>query len=321
MTRLLSKPFFNWLQGPLGKNMLETISNYSSLSLGMAGDSLKIYFQGGLILSIPPDIATNEKRNLKTLSRAYYEHRTEPRLKEIIKKGVTLSNLQEYLDCVIGVLSRRTNHRQEEQTRQEIAYVNNRSRIANDTDYFIVDQEYGVVTNKTSKFDLVAIKWPSIGEVRKRFSLNDIEIVVFELKFGLNAVGGTKKENGKADLKCHIEDFNSLKADVVNFQKFKRDIIHMFIQQSHLDGFYNPKIGGLKNVKKLMGSKLAEEIAENINVKFGFILADYKQESSRLKEQINMFTDDFLFARSSFMGYGLYDNEIFTRKELEEILK
>lgn len=321
MTRHLSEPFFNWLQSSSGRCLLEKISEYSSLSIGMAGNSLKIYFQGGLILSIPSEIAINEKMKLKPLSPAYHKGKAETNLAEIIKEGVTLSNLQKYLDCVIGVLSRRVNLRQEEQTRQEIAYINNRSRIANDTDYFIVDQEYSVVTNKTSKFDLVAIKWPSISEVRKRFSLSDIEIVVFELKFGLNAVGGTKKETGKADLKCHIEDFNSLKADLDNFQKFKRDIIRMFIQQSNLEGFYNPKIGGLKNVKRLLGSKSVEEIAENINVKFGFILADYKQESSRLKEQINMFTDDFLFARSSFMGYGLYENEMLTRKDLEEKLK
>lgn len=158
--------------------MLNTISQYSSLSIGMSETSLNVYFQGCKILIIPSEISSNEDVQLIPLSKAYYEKRDESCLEQIINTGVTLLNLEDYLDRVIGFLSRRDNKRQEEAIRQEISYVNNRSRVANDTDYFIVDQEYGIHTHKTSKFDLVAIKWPSTQSSRKNFALADTEIVV-----------------------------------------------------------------------------------------------------------------------------------------------
>lgn len=322
MARTIIKPFHNWLMTEIGEKMLNTISQYSSLSIGMSETSLNVYFQGCKNLIIPSEISSNEDVQLIPLSKAYYEKRDESCLEQIINTGVTLLNLEDYLDRVIGFLSRRDNKRQEEAIRQEISYVNNRSRVANDTDYFIVDQEYGIHTHKTSKFDLVAIKWPSTQSSRKNFALADTEIVVFELKFGLGAVGGTSRvSNPKADLKCHIEDFNSLIADKDKCLSFKKDIVNMFVQQTSLTGFYNPRIKGLKNVAKLLGTSEPDKIASKIKVRFGFIMADYKGASSRLAEQLKSFTDDFIFATSSYMGYGLYEDYMITRIQLENLLQ
>lgn len=277
MARKLTQKFFAWLQKPVGSQMLSTIAQYRCLSLAMDGTSLRVYFQGCKVLSIK----YNEIADLcclTPLSKEYVKT-SEPVLESIINSGITQGNLQNYLDLVIGLISRRDNKRQEERIRQEIATVNNCSREANDTDYFVIDQEYGVtVDGKTSKFDLVTVKWLSESEQRKNFKKSNIEIVIFELKLGKGAVGGTIKATSEsADLKSHIRDFSNFHNDSVQLSEFKEDVISMFVQQACLTGFFNSKINGLKHVRKLVtDDKAIQLLAENVPVKFGFIIADYK---------------------------------------------
>ena len=322
MARKLTQKFFAWLQKPVGSQMLSTIAQYRCLSLAMDGTSLRVYFQGCKVLSIK----YNEIADLcclTPLSKEYVKT-SEPVLESIINSGITQGNLQNYLDLVIGLISRRDNKRQEERIRQEIATVNNCSREANDTDYFVIDQEYGVtVDGKTSIFDLVSVKWLSESEQRKNFKKSNIEIVIFELKLGKGAVGGTIKATSEsADLKSHIRDFSNFHNDSVQLSEFKEDVISMFVQQACLTGFFNSKINGLKHVRKLVtDDKAIQLLAENVPVKFGFIIADYKQRSTTLTEQISQFDNDFVFATSSFMGYGLYENCILNREQLIEKLK
>lgn len=79
------------------------------------------------------------------------------------------------------------------------------------------------------------------------------------------------------------------------------------------------KIKGLKHIPAFIES-LTDSQIERIPVKFGFIISDYKLASTVLTEQLSMFDDDFLFATSSFMGYGLYDAFIINRNQLNNIL-
>ena len=153
MARKLTQKFFAWLQKPVGSQMLSTIAQYRCLSLAMDGTSLRVYFQGCKVLSIK----YNEIADLcclTPLSKEYVKT-SEPVLESIINSGITQGNLQNYLDLVIGLISRRDNKRQEERIRQEIATVNNCSREANDTDYFVIDQEYGVTVDGKIKFACV----------------------------------------------------------------------------------------------------------------------------------------------------------------------
>lgn len=321
----LNEPFFKWLLKPNGNGLLNTVGQYSALSVNLAGNALKVYYDGMLILTVPEKIAVNECIEFSPLSIQYcYE--SDSRLKSIVEEGVTLMSLQAYLDSAIAFLSRRDNKRQEERLRQLIAYENNRSRFANDTDYFVVAQEYGFAGHKerkTSKFDLVSVKWPSKSTCRKRFLPQDVEIVVFELKLGLGAIGGSAASQGKkADLKSHIRDFKDcILSNAEVCESFKYDVIRMFTQQASLPGFLAPNIKGLKHVRNLQDEQAIKNFASRVNVRFGFIIADYKEESALLREQLSMIEDDFLFATSSFMGYGLYEKFMLNRKSILDKLK
>lgn len=325
MERALNDAFFEWLQKDSLK-LLDIISQYDCLEIRFFdGKELKVYFRGFLILTISDKIITDNTIRFKPLVKEYYSKiKNKGNLEEIIKKGVRIGNLQEYLDCAIGILSRRNNTRAEEEIRQEIARVNNRSSVANDTDYFIVDEEYKI---NGPRFDLVAIKWLSDKNIRKAFDSkrSSLEIVIFELKQGLDAVGGSEKSTReKADLKKHYSDFQTFISDRTRLSEFKLDIVRMFVQQASLKGFFSKKIEGLKHVRTLSqpwNDKEIQEIADIIPVRFGLILSDYKQKSDRLREQVKQIKGDFLFARSSFMGYGLYEDSILNREQLLELLK
>lgn len=325
MARALNNVFFKWLQAdPL--NLLDTISKYDCLAIHFSGGkSLKVYFKGFLILTITDEIVNDHTIRFKTLSTSYLRNENNSHITGIINRGVNIANLHEYLDGVIGFLSRRKNTRVEETLRQEISRINNRSSVANDTDYFVIDEEYKI---NGPKFDLVSIKWKSDKNTRKKFNpkTTSLEIVIFELKQGLNAVGGSHKSTSpKADLKKHYLDFQAFNSDNTRLSEFKSDIIRMFVQQASLKGFFNnEKIKGLKHVSALSApgrEKDIQAIANNIPVRFGLIISDYKQESHRLKEQIKQIPDDFLFAISSFMGYGLYESSMLNRDQLIDILE
>ncbi|MDE5794321.1 MAG: hypothetical protein K2I08_06345 [Muribaculaceae bacterium] len=325
MARVLNEKFFKWLQtDPL--NLLAIISKYDCLASHFSeGKALKVYFKGFLILTISDKIIEDNGITFKVLDSAYLKDENNDSITNIIKNGVCISNLEDYLDLVIGFLSRRKNSRVEETLRQEIAFINNRSSNANETDYFVVDEEYKI---NNSKFDLVTLKWRSDKNVRKNFNTKKtpLEIVIFELKQGLNAIGGSKDSTSeKSDLKKHYADFMTLMSDNNLLAQFKLDIIKMFVQQASLKCFFNTdKIKGLKHVTKLSDPWNEEEIqemAKNSSVKFGMIISDYKQESSLLKEQIEQISGDFIFAMSSFMGYGLYENSMLNRDQLFRILK
>ena len=243
----------------------------------------------------------------------------------------TLDNIQKYLDAAMCIVNSSGKVVAEQEIRQAIACANNLSTNANDTDYFIVDQEYTVTNSngKNCKFDLIALRWPSKKEVRRSPKIKDFEIVIFELKHGINAVGSSAKaQNGKAaDLKSHMDDFKSFVSNNNLCRQFKFDILSMFRQQSILeDGFLCSgekhkycKIKGLKHIPTFIESLSDSEI-EGVPVKFGFIISDYKLASTVLSEQLSMFDDDFLFATSSFMGYGLYDTFIINRNQLTNII-
>lgn len=325
MARTLKDPFFKWLQkDPI--NLLAIISQYDCLAIHFSdGKALKVYFKGFLILTISDKIITDNEVRFKLLVPEYYTKvENNDNLVKIINCGVNITNLQEYLDCVIGFLSRRNNIRVEETLRQEIARVNNRSSVANDTDYFIVDEEYKI---NGPKFDLVAIKWLSDKSIRKVFSHRtpSLEIVIFELKQGLNALGGSEESKSeKADLKKHYSDFQTFISDKARLSEFKLDIVKMFVQQASLKGFFSKKIEGLKHIGALSqpwNDKEIQDIADIIPVKFGLIISDYKQKSDCLRAQVKQIKGDFLFARSSFMGYGLYEDSILNREQLLELLK
>lgn len=326
MARALNQAFFQWLQtDPL--NLLDIISKYDCLAIhfGEGGKSLKIYFKGLLILTISDKIMYDKGIQFKVLSQRYIGNEDSSYITRIINGGVCIANLQEYLDLIIGFLSRINNTSVEVGLRQEISRVNNRSSVANSTDYFIVAEEY---KKNSPKFDLVVIKWLSRGDIRKSFKPETpfLEIVIFELKQGLKAIGGGEESTSeKSDLKKHYSDFRALISDNTSLSEFKSDIVKMFVQQASLKGFFNSKdIIGLKNVRTLStpwNEEAIQAIAQNIPVKFGIIISDYKQQSSSLRNQIELIPGDFLFATSSFMGYGLYEGSMLNRDQLLEILK
>ena len=183
-TRALSTDFLHWLNE---NKLLKTIKSNPLLNIGMRGNKIIIYYRGAKILTITDRIISNPKNQLIQLDSKYIgtESICPP----------TLDNIQEYLNKAICAVNNSGKVVAEQEIRQTIAYANNLSANANDTDYFIVDQEYSAPSSsgKNCKFDMVALRWPSKKEARRSPNIKDFEIVIFELKHGINAVGSSSK--------------------------------------------------------------------------------------------------------------------------------
>lgn len=220
--RILSEAFVNKLKGEW-KPLLDYILSDSDLDLQIRDNYINVYYKGGNILKINPRsfefdkfyfyTDCNMERKTHLLKKA---EDGDDKAKRIIDKLVNLR------DGLIENLSSTLNHlkvecyfsqaksimekweetlndtlkisHKEKQEQQKIAITNRK-----DTDYIVLDLEYAVSRNskfsyngkldkKVPRFDIIAI--------------HNGQLVVIELKKGMDATGGT------SGVRPHIDCFN-----------------------------------------------------------------------------------------------------------------
>ena len=71
---------------------------------------------------------------------------------------------------------------------------------------------------------------------------------------------------------------------------------------------------GLENLFLDRGKDICPELEDEID--FVFLLANYHHYSSALREECEFLPDECKFYIASFMGYGLYKDRIYTKKEV-----
>ena len=163
------------------------------------------------------------------------------------------------------------------------------------TDYFICDIEYA---NENGRFDMLAVKWESTSEARKK--VDNLRFAIIEMKYGDGAMTGT------SGIMPHI---NSVAEHLKNgaLKNLKTEMAEVFNIKSRL--------GIIGNTKQIKG--LNDEKAELI-----FLIANHDPSStillSELKEIKEQKDFEIKFAFANFMGYGLYIQNI---KSLEETKK
>ena len=179
--------------------------------------------------------------------------------------------------------------RYEKEFQQVIARENNNhGRISGGTDYFIADIEYA---EKSSRFDMVALKWLSKGAVRK--DTHKVSLSLIEVKYGDGALSGT------AGIEKHLKDFQEFLKDGQKVTEFCKDMSAVFQQKCKLG-----LVDGLKD------SQFEVEISA-LNPEVIFIFANHDPDSKILRRILNGINPaDYSFsiyiANSSNMGYCLY---------------
>lgn len=252
------------------------------LDMEMRGDDgVFIYYRGGKILEV-------NENELKSLDDKYKSD-LEPHL----------YNIFDYICKAKSAVDKyeiETRETPEKEIQQRIVYENNLSGNAEDTEYYIVDTEW-VDNESNGRADIVAF------QLYRWSRSNKVKLVMVEVKQGSGAIKTSKDNPG---LKKHYDDYLTLKANHAYIQDFKTDMLEVFKQKYKL---------GLVRIKER--ENFTPTLERDID--FVFILANYNPYSSILRKECESLPDNCKFYIASFMGYGLYEDGIKTKKEVTKI--
>ena len=283
MGRQVKQGFIDELKSGVLKKILEYVKSDDTLNMELRGNSISIYYRGGILFSIKED--TYE---FSGMDKNY--HRT------IIFPPPSIDEIEDYIPKAKHIIdiyvTNIKNHLGEKDIQQQIAKENNYSPNSLDTDFFIIDIEY----QDLGRFDIVAIRWDSSPNARKLPKKYLPTITVFEVKQGVDSC------SGKSGLCKHLHDFISFSKDTNKVVSFRDDMVAVFKQKRELG-----LITGMNKYKEI-------ELVES-ELEFIFLLANYKPKSTQVKKEIELIKKEkldieprFIYANS--MGYGLYARNI-----------
>ena len=288
MKRQLTNTLFHELKEGAFRPLLKYVQNDDTLDMELRGNYFTIYYRGGAILSVHE--TKSGKYEWSALDEQYSEstglrYKPEqfdfyiPEAKHIIDFHICTSD---------------KNHLGEKEIQQLVVKENNYSPNANDTDYFIVDMEFQEGKNR---FDLIALRWDSTGESRKK---NKVSLAIIEVKQGIKSIMSSASSPG---LRKHQKDYFEF-VQKKSLDKFCNDMLEVFKQKCGL--------GLVRANEKIQ--HITRDYTLQLNsshIDFICLLANFKEYSRTLEiEFIGM--EDCKFIKSSFMGYGLYANNMIT---------
>lgn len=300
--RGLTPNFFNELYSGSLNSLLVCVKSDNTLDLEIRENYINIYYRGGNILRV-----SNKKST-------YQFHFDEKYLKNQLLLIQTINNFKSNQDWnnFFPLAKQAMDYyftkdmKQEREFQQLVIRENNNSSIANGTDYFIIDIEYDNHAN--ARFDLIAVEWPSKASNRKLSKGFKPKLVVIEMKYG----DGSFK--GSAGILKHINDFNIFKSNLTQVSKFMDEMVEVFKQKRDLGLI--PCLSGIGKTNSNAVTKFAEDI-EMI-----FLIANHDPESNILQSQLSEIQNqDIKFITSNFMGYGLYQENVFKYFEFIERYK
>jgi hypothetical protein len=141
---------------------------------------------------------------------------------------------------------------------------------------------------------------------------------LIEVKQGAGAIGTYETKNKKgekvisAGLQKHYEDFMSFKNNKNYAIEVSKDMLVVLRQKYEL--------GLIKGLDNLFSSGNKEIVPELMGEPdFIILLANYHHYSTALQSESESMPDECRFYLSSFMGYGLYKDFVFSKKQMEQM--
>jgi hypothetical protein len=196
-----------------------------------------------------------------------------------------------------------TNHRSEREFQQIVARENNYSNVTKGSDYFILDIEYQTTFNKiTTRYDLIACKWPSTGSSRKK--TNNLGLAFIEMKYGDKAL-----KKGKAGIYDHLSKLNNSFQDSSFLTNIKEELKEVYNQKHEL--------GVISNQKKITGFSIEKP-------EYILLIANHDPGSKVLINELSDLVNnqslyksvtkyvDIKVSVAIFHGYCLYSEHIFS---------
>lgn len=292
--RGLTDHFINQLKSGLLFPILGLVRLDSTLCIEIRENYINIYYRGGNILRIEEKSGSFNA----WFDRNYLDEKKTRVSNDLPTLLVSSDDVDKWIDAIPFLKHEMDvwfgkHPKNERECQQLMLCENNIGNSAKSTDYFICDIEYA---NLNGRFDLIAVHWPSSGAERK----NNIGLglAFIEMKYLDNAL------TGNAGLKKHIKDINSFLGERDNLSKIKDEMKKVFNQKLEL---------------RLINNQKPIESFCNDKPEYILALVNHDPASSILKAELQTLPScpnaELKFAASSFMGYGLYDQNIFALDE------
>lgn len=297
MERSLNDNFMNDLKHGILINLLERVIKDSTIDLQMRGDSIDIYYRGGVILHLVQNTDTYNA----TINPKYFGEEPVVQFENKIK---TKEDIQDWIKKVPVIKQARDfhygkNNAAERDFMQLTVRSNSYEKEIKEGNIIITDVEY----NYIGKIDLLGL----ILNKNNQKSL-ETEFAFIEGKYATSSV------SGDSDLIKHLSDIQEFVSNHANeFDSLKKNTKKIFKQKMDL-GLYNFEY---KHNNKELNIK-------NDKPKFIILLADYKINGKNLFNVIDSIKEidydslDIKFAISSLMGYRLYKDCLFTKAQILE---
>lgn len=298
--RQLNEDFLKeFLKGGQFYEIIEQVKHDPSLDVELRGKSVIIYYRGGKLLTI--NDPNNNDVLLKELDHKYISIPSRKLANPIIVPTPTIEGLELYIckakraiDWYEENIARKLG---EKEIQQRVAYENNFSVNAEDTDFFIADieREDGSFDGRA---DIIAFKWGHMDHRRRV-----VKMCLIEVKQGENSL------KGSAGLAKHMKDFESFVSNRDVVLKVQKDMIQVLYQKFQM--------GLVKGLEHLFVNGKLPNVEEECD--FMYLLANYKPYSENLTQVLEndmSSVDNCKFFISCLMGYGLYKDFIISKEEV-----
>jgi hypothetical protein len=285
-SRQLSAEFLAALKCGFLAPLLGVIQSDDTLMLAIRDDCINIYYRGGNLLKIKRGVRSysahfdrqyfNEPedsqlpRTLNSQGDAYLWFCAIPRLKEVMNRYFS------------------TKRKSEREFQQLVAWENNRSRISNESEYFITDIEVAD-TEFRARIDMLGVRWLS----HERQSAGVLLPVLIEMKYGKESLVG------RSGL---IEHLNAIEKILNSRSQSLRGVIEIQFKQLEELGLLT-----YKRSSRIHELRLSQGKPEVI-----ILLANYNPRGSTLRsvlqdlQKIHYSQFELRFFVASYAGYGMH---------------
>lgn len=294
--------------------LLERVIRDHTLHLAIRNNYINIYYRGGNLLRV-------EKSGLEY--RTFFDEKYNKDKIEVKNYPSVIACQADSADCVNKfryfkeIMDLYFSHysKPEREFQQLVVRENNFSTISNGSEYFISDIEFA---DSKSRLDMLGVHWPAS---ERKEGLN-CRPVFIEMKYGDDAL------EGNSGLMKHLNDIHKIISD----EKRRKNIFSLISDQCN----QLKELGLLK----FNCSKVHNFGCQNISAEVIFILANHNPRSTILKKIINSqeiidfeekkndeekeskgeFRYDIKFFVSSFSGYAMHSQCMFSMTKMRQIL-
>lgn len=313
--RGISQSFVDDLCDGLLQPVLALSKADDTLSLCVRNGYINIYYRGGSLLKIEehgnhtyrfifdPDYQKTKPNSYKLPSPDYGALPKNISSTNPSGLAVWIANIP-LLKCAMDIWFGQ-HHKQEREFQQLVERSNNCDYR---TDYFACDIEYTHPDCTELRADILAIRWLSTQVARKKHDCADLAII--EMKFRDGSLNSTTQSAGLVDHVIKLRD--AVHEGRVSFGDLAEEMRIIFNQRVKL---------GLVECHSEKG-KIAKELTciNGQHPQFILLLADHDPDSRTLRneltellqiEQSGNLPFGLRVATANFMGYGLYDENIY----------